>query len=56
MQTQKRFPISALAGFHVLSALANIAAADKVSLSEEYKEKSQQAGEITAPIEIASTT
>ena len=44
MQTQEYFPISALAGFHVLSALANIAAADNVSLSEDNNEERPNRG------------
>jgi hypothetical protein len=54
MQTQKHFPISALAGFHVLSALANIAAAYNVSLSEDNNEKSPKAGTVSTSIEGAS--
>jgi hypothetical protein len=54
MQTQKHFPISALAGFHVLSALANIAAADNVSLCEDNDEKSPKAGTVSTSIEGAS--
>ena len=54
MQTQKYFPISALAGFHVLSALANIAAADKSSLSEDNKEQSPQVGATSTSIDVAS--
>lgn len=43
MHSQKRYPISALAGFHVLSALANIANDEKLGVPEDDKIQNQDA-------------
>jgi hypothetical protein len=48
LQIQKNFPVSALAGFHVLSALTNIATAASHSLTEDEENQRVVASTIQA--------
>ena len=49
MQSQKNFPVSALAGFHVLSALTNIATGEGLTFSEDDKDHSPEATSDVTP-------
>ena len=43
MQIQKNFPVTALAGFHVLSALANIATGEGLAFFDDDQGQSPEA-------------